>query len=50
MEDLDVGKELVAPEAMEDMTMANELLNMQELSSAPFGPQGMSKEEYAKRL
>jgi hypothetical protein len=41
-----VGQEFLQAE-MEDATYANALQNMQEMANAPFGPNGMSKEEYA---
>ena len=41
-----IGQEFLQAE-MEDATYANALQNMQEMANAPFGPNGMSKEEYA---
>ena len=44
-----VGREFVKAE-LEDTTHANALQDMQEMANAPFGPNGMSKEEYAAQI
>ena len=43
------GKELVKAE-VEDRTRISALLTMQEVPNAPFGPNGISKEDYIKQL
>lgn len=48
MEDIHLGLELVPAEELEDRMESNALGLMQEMSQAPFGQFGMSKEEYAR--
>ena len=44
-----IGQELGEVD-QEDLMATNQFQNMQEMANAPFGPGGLSKEEYAKQV